>query len=313
MAEPFVSIVISAHNSADILPECLESIKKLDYPRERFEVIVVDDGSEDNTAQVAESMGAKVLRTEHRGPASARNLGAETALGEFVAFTDADCQVHPQWLRELLRPFDHSVAALGGCQELANPSFVRRSIHSFLSAMGFWGGYTKSSRSICQTDHNPACNSIYRRSIFLEAGGFNPKLFPGEDVELDHRLSKKSFRILYNPSAIVYHRRGGLKSFAAMMFRYGRSAGCLLSRYRILRPLYFMPFLLLAVACLTILLCLAYKTALPLVVALASPLIFFLVADPPGAPVLWLLFLLTLVCWNAGYLIGFISGRSRVV
>jgi len=307
MDEPFVSIIIAARNAEHTIVPCLRSLRALDYPADRMEIIVVDDGSSDRTAELAESEGVRLIRAVQRGPGAARNRGVAEARGEFVAFTDADCLVGEDWLRQLLAVFEEDVAAVGGAQGLANAGYVPRSVHSFLRLMGFWGGYTKTAETPRPVGHNPACNVLYRKAAFERVGGFNPDLFPGEDVELDARLRRLGSRLLYNPRAVVLHYRGGLRAFARMMFRYGRSGGCLLARFGLFRPLYLTPFLTLAAGAVVVALCVVLRSLLPLPIALSLPALVFLVVDTPHALPLTLLFWITMVCWNVGFLVGLLT------
>ena len=96
--EPDVSVIIPAMNAAGTLPDCLLALRAQTMPRERFEVIVVDDGSTDSTAAVAEKYRTRVIRLRNSGPAVARNRGVEAAKGNILVFTDADCAPEPSFL-----------------------------------------------------------------------------------------------------------------------------------------------------------------------------------------------------------------------
>jgi len=109
-----VSIVIPTKNNADILEKCLKSIQNLDYPKEKMEVIIVDGNSTDGTVDIAKKYGCKVI-FEDRGTISyARDVGVRNAGGRFIAFTDADCAVDRDWIKELIKHFNGDVAAVGG-------------------------------------------------------------------------------------------------------------------------------------------------------------------------------------------------------
>ena len=103
LAWPRVSVVICSHNGAATIAECLEGVVALDYPN--FEMIVVDDGSTDETSEIAEGFGLRLIRTENRGLSSARNTGLEAASGEIVAYLDDDARPDVHWLRYLAATF----------------------------------------------------------------------------------------------------------------------------------------------------------------------------------------------------------------
>ena len=114
---PCVSVIIPVMDRAAELRRCLESVARLQYPKEKLEVVVVDDGSSDDGPGVARSLGARVISSggRGRGPAAARNRGASAARGEILAFLDSDCVASEQWLADLVEGFaDPGVAAVGG-------------------------------------------------------------------------------------------------------------------------------------------------------------------------------------------------------
>lgn len=247
MENPLISIIIPAKNAQPAIKKCLDALLSLDYPA--YEVIVINDGSGDETGELlAGCRNIKVLTTSGIGPAAARNLALKEAKGDFIAFTDADCLVDKKWLQELLRGFmDQKVAGAGGIQKAAaDETRFGRNVQRFLEAFGFISGYMQTSRQMRRTKHNPSCNVMYRKSVLLETGGFLEGLWPGEDVELDYRIRKKGYRLIFNPAAAVYHYRvKNLRDFSRMMFNYGCwSAGYLLKRYGIIRVVDAIPILL---------------------------------------------------------------------
>src|SRR4051794_40851687 len=109
------SVIIPAYRATRTLPATLAALDRQTLPRARFEVIVVDDGSPDETGALAERAGARVLRQPNSGPAAARNRGAREAAGPILVFTDSDCEPEPDFLERLLGPFaDPRVAATKG-------------------------------------------------------------------------------------------------------------------------------------------------------------------------------------------------------
>ena len=109
---PKASVIVPAYNSEATIGACLDSLKTLNYPN--YETIVVDDGSIDATARITEATGARVVRTEHRGLAAARNSGIEAASGEIVTFIDADARADSDWLYHLVEAITRRGAAAAG-------------------------------------------------------------------------------------------------------------------------------------------------------------------------------------------------------
>src|SRR5947207_13768315 len=100
---PQISVIIPVRNGATLLEGCLRSVLTQDHPRDRFDVLVVDNGSTDGSADVARRFGLSPLLEPQPGAANARNRGLAAAKGEIIAFTDVDCEVAPTWLTALVR------------------------------------------------------------------------------------------------------------------------------------------------------------------------------------------------------------------
>ncbi len=103
---PFVSVIIPVLNEERVIRECLNSLVELDYPPERREILVVDNGSTDRTAEIIKTFPVRYLWEERRGASAARNKGIEASKGEILTFTDADCVVTTGWLREVVKAID---------------------------------------------------------------------------------------------------------------------------------------------------------------------------------------------------------------
>jgi len=167
-----------------------------------MEIIVVDDGSTDQTAEVALRYGVQVLRQENRGPAATRNAGAQQARGDIIVFTDADCAPTPDWLATLTQPCENpDVVGVKGTYRTRQAQLVARFVQQ-----EYQDKYDRMARRET-IDFIDTYSAAYRRSVFLENGGFETA-FPVpsvEDQELSFRLAKKGYRLLFAPGAAVYH------------------------------------------------------------------------------------------------------------
>jgi glycosyltransferase involved in cell wall biosynthesis len=198
-----VSVVIAAYNSAALLAGCLEALGRQTMPPENFELIVVDDGSTDDTRQVCERAGARYIYQENQGPAVARNLGVREARGEVVAFTDADCLPEPDWLEQLTAPFAaQEVSAAKGAYRSRQPELVAR-----LVQLEYEAKYERLKR-FCYIDFIDTYSAAYRREVFLASGGFDERYTTAslEDQELSFRLHEGGHKMVFRPQALVYHR-----------------------------------------------------------------------------------------------------------
>jgi len=223
-----ISIVIPMRNEAAILERCLSAIERLNYPGDFFEVVIVNDGSTDNTAELIKnrewSFDYIYIETDGVGVSKARDIGFRRANGDFIAFTDADCVVDEEWLLRLSEPFEDDVAAVGG-PNITPPDDVpfARCVGlalSFLSKPG--ARYAYEGESIREIHHNPTCNVMYRKRVLEEVNGFNHDLITTDDEELDYRIRKRGYRIIYTPHARVMHyRRPTWRKFMRMAYYYG--------------------------------------------------------------------------------------------
>ncbi len=195
------SIIIPAFNAEKGIGKCLTSLQKQEF--KDFEVIVVDDGSSDNTGKAAKSFkGVRVLRQKNSGPAVARNNGAKEAKGDIIIFTDSDCVLDKNWLREMLKPFeDKSVAGVQGTYRTRQKEIVARLIQLEIEKNHERMGKRKL------IDFMGTYSAAYRKVVFLEMNGFDTS-FPiasGEDTDLSFRVSAAGHKMMFNDKALVFH------------------------------------------------------------------------------------------------------------
>lgn len=314
-SEPTVSVVVPVFNSGKTIAKCLDSLMRLNHPR--YEIIIVDDGSTDNTARICRGYNEiTFVQLPRSGASKARNVAIEMARGKFIAFTDGDCVVEEDWLTQLEKGFTSpEIAGVGGDQKCPeDDTKTGTTIHGFLKSVGFVADYVKTDAGMKETEHNPTCNGMYRKEVLEEVGGFNEDLWPGEDVELDLKIRRRGYKLIYNPAASVAHYRPGTyRGFARMLYRYGIAQGYLVRKYGPFRRLHYVPPVL--IAGLALLVALAYQHP---VMALAVPAILscFLLwfclktRDLRLGIVFSFLMFITLAAWNAGFWNGLITPQD---
>ena len=231
--QPTVSVVIPVYNRADDLRACLESLQNLDYPESLLEIVVVDDGSSDKSAEVAKEFGANVIvQPRNRGQSAARNRGVQEASGQIVAFIDSDCAASPSWLKELTPYFeDRRFALVAGYVD----SYYRKTpldrYESVKSALNM-GNQKVIGAGQKSVFYAPTCNMLIRRDVFFENGGLDETIRVGEDVEFCWRLMKAGHRMIYTPEGTVFHKhRNDFFPCFKRRFDYGTSEPVLYGKY----------------------------------------------------------------------------------
>ncbi|MGB6067203.1 MAG: mycofactocin biosynthesis glycosyltransferase MftF [Desulfomonilaceae bacterium] len=232
--EPSVSIVVAAYNRSDEIGSCIESLMSLNYPRLKYEVIVVDDASEDDTCSVVSRYDVKLIRLDrNQGQSAARNAGVTEARGEIIAFIDSDCIAEPGWLRELVPYFQDSRNALvGGYVATYYRDSVLDRYEEVKSPLNM-GRDTLIGTGEESDFYVPTCNMLVRRDVFLRAGGLNESLRVGEDVDFCWKLKEKGCRLVYAPYGTVRHKhRSRFSDAFKRRFDYGTSEPVLYSRHK---------------------------------------------------------------------------------
>ena len=252
---PTVSIIIPTSNRGDSLLEALQSLDKLDYPREDLEVIVVDDGSTDNTLDMLEKIKTSLsykLRyycQDKKGISTAKNLGIQKSNGEVIVSTDDDCLFERDWLIKLVSAFDSpEVGSIGGPDRAyKKDSFLAKSIsYAFSSFVGSGGIHGCPFKRIKLGKFYPmGCNMAIPRRVFDEVGLFDATLAPGEETDLNHRIERAGYVLKLVPDAFVWHKaRNSLRGFITHIFRRGYARTEIIRKHREYAEfIYFIPAL----------------------------------------------------------------------
>jgi GT2 family glycosyltransferase len=220
---PPISVVVCTYNGARIIRDCLKGLASLDYPN--YEVIVVNDGSTDNTATIVQEYGFRLITTENQGLSSARNTGMEAATGEIIAYTDDDARPDRDWLTYLAATFmDRDYVAVGG-PNIAPPDdgLIAQCVSNSP------GGPIHILLSDTEAEHIPGCNLAVRKVSLRAIGGFDPVYrVAGDDVDVCWRLRDRGWKLGFSPSAMVWHhRRNSVRAYWKQQKGYGKAEALL--------------------------------------------------------------------------------------
>ncbi|MGH7538705.1 MAG: glycosyltransferase [Gemmatimonadales bacterium] len=220
---PRVSVVLCSYNGSRTIRECLDGLGRLHYPD--FEVIVVDDGSIDTTAAIAQQYDVRLIRTENCGLSSARNTGWRAATGEIIAYVDDDAYPDPDWLRHLAATFLRTTdVGVGG------PNIAPRGDGPIARCIAHApGNPVHVMLSDREAEHIPGCNMAFRRDALEAIGGFDEQFrVAGDDVDVCWRLRERGWTLGFSPAAVVWHhRRNSVRTFWKQQVGYGRAEGLL--------------------------------------------------------------------------------------
>ncbi len=222
-----VSVIIPARNEANLIGHVLSAVLKQRSAQVDIEVLVVDDGSTDDTAAVARAAGARTITmASHDGggnPAAARNRGAAEATGDPIIFLDADCTPAHGWLNALLAAHDAGAVCVGGSLALPPglPASARCDYYCGWYHVHPW-------RSAGFVPNHPPCNLSVKRAAFVDTGGFaekQPIAYAHEELGWQADLQRGGERIYFEPGAIVTHwNRPGFGNLLRRNYRWGYSA-----------------------------------------------------------------------------------------
>lgn len=189
MKKPYISVVIPAYNEEKLIGKCLGSVLNQDFPKDQYEVIVVNNNSTDKTAEIANRAGAHVVRERKKGYSRALIKGISSSRGEIIAFTDADCETPINWLSKISSAFaeNNDLDAVGGTLAVSDNKSLRSKTISFL-----W----KLTPNLC------GGNMAIKKQSLDKIGSFNPNMNYGVDLYLSYRL-KKNGKVIIDRSNLV--------------------------------------------------------------------------------------------------------------
>ncbi|MFH1573994.1 MAG: glycosyltransferase [Acidobacteriota bacterium] len=220
------SIIIPTYDRPGELLTCLRSLAALDYPADRFEAIIVDDGGRISPAPVvshfSDGVRIRVVCRENGGPAAARNTGAQVAAGRILAFTDDDCVPEPDWLSALGEPLraepevmvgGRVINSLTGNPYSAASQIILDLVYAYYNADPNRARFFATNNMAVSTD------------LFRAMGGFNARFRTSEDRDLCDRWLSAGRRLVFAPHAVIRHSHNlTLRGFWMQHIGYGRGA-----------------------------------------------------------------------------------------
>lgn len=199
---PLISVIIPVYNGSRTIDECIKHLEKCNYEKEKYEIIVVDNNSTDNTRELIQKHNVRYYFEPQKGQSAARNLGAQKALGEILAFVDADCLVDEYWLQEVENSFKtQDTSAVVGMLE-----YIESDPCKNLQATDY-KMYWEKQKIQFNASLNKICGSNFaiRRTVFEESGGFDTNILFYEDIEFGFRTYFHDFIIRYNQNLKAKH------------------------------------------------------------------------------------------------------------
>ena len=196
-----ISVIVPAYNAEHTLGLCIKALQMQTAGHENYEIIVVDDGSTDRTAEIAWEHAVRLVQQTNAGKGASRNAGSRVALGDLLLFTDADCAPSPEWVARMAEPFaDPEVMGAKGVYETRQRELIPRFVQVEYEH--------KCTRMVGKDriDFIDTYSAAYRRDVFMANGGFDPSYLGMEDQELSSRLARKGYRLVFVPQAVVLHQ-----------------------------------------------------------------------------------------------------------
>jgi len=232
-----VTVVVPVRNGELTIQSLLESLQRLDYDRNKVEVIVVDGNSTDKTREIVKKYPVKLVVEKRKGLNLARNTGIKCSKGEIVAFTDSDCIVPPNWITKIVENFkDPKVSCVGGSAKALDSDFISQyADNSIVRLMPFFTKREELEKVKPFFRHPAGCNMAFRRKVAEEVGYFDENIQYGfDEVEFADRVCRAGYKMVLDPDVLVWHKhRSTFREFLKQNFQYGKGSGLVLKRKRL--------------------------------------------------------------------------------
>lgn len=248
---PTFSIIIPIYNRSEDLEALLDSLTRQTYPEDKFELIVVDDGSTEDIKKVVDTFLPKAnfsiryIHQKNQGPGIARNTGMDQAKNDVIVFIDSDCIIPAHYLSEVADAFTEIGMDAYGGPDTAMDAFSAwdKAVNYVMTSFFTTGGIRGAKGRTLARFYPRSFNMGLKKELYNKIGGFGSIFQYGEDIEFSHRILNATSKVAFLPDAYVFHkRRSGIKAFAKQIYKMGKGR-IQLSRIdrNLLEPLYMLP------------------------------------------------------------------------
>jgi GT2 family glycosyltransferase len=238
-----LSVIIAVRNEVNRIEECLQSVFNQDHT-EAYEVIVVDGMSVDGTYELLEKLQKKhdftLLKNPKFNAAAGRNIGIKHTKGDLIAFIDGDAVAAKDWLRQITKTFEkRNVIGVGGPDSLPEDGHRTAKMIGYVmtSPLARGGKLNPSTQHALMeeetyVEHIPTCNLCLKREVFDKVGFFDETFVKGQDLELNYRIIKAGYKLLYSPKIrVIHHRKQHVNDFAKQIFKWAKAKIAIIKKH----------------------------------------------------------------------------------
>jgi len=239
------SVIIAVRNEKEYIKKCLEGVFSQDI-KDDFEVTVIDGMSSDGTYELLKNLQEKhqftLIKNENLNAAAGRNLGIKKANGKYIVFIDGDAIPSPDWLSQIKNVFSNhneKVVGVGGPDKLPEDSSKKARMIGYImtSPIARGGRFNPSTQhSLIEeerfVDHIPTCNLCLKKQVFEDVGFFDENFAKGQDLELNYRIIKAGFKIVYSPKIqVVHYRKNHIRAFIKQIYKWAKAKVAIIKKH----------------------------------------------------------------------------------
>jgi len=250
-----ISVVVAVKNEARYIKKCIDAVLEQDYPKERYEIIVVDGMSSDGTWKILKEQkkihpSIKIFQNPKENAAAGRNIGIKNSKGDYIAFIDSDAIAEKNWLKKIKEVFATTDAIGVGGPDVLPPDSIPKSkaIGTIMSSpLASGGGFNPSVQHIMSShesyvEHIPTCNLCVKKDIFEKIGYFDEEFVKGQDLEFNTRLIMAGYKLFHSPKIKVFHyRKMHIHSFSRQIFKWAKAKAAIIKKHGLQNPAYLFP------------------------------------------------------------------------